>query len=36
VTKKELFATVLSYFQKHIPDAETELIYDSPYQLLVQ
>jgi endonuclease III len=35
VTKKELFATVLSYFQEHIPDAETELIYDNPYHLLV-
>ena len=35
MTKKELFATVLSYFQEHIPDAETELIYDNPYHLLV-
>ena len=35
MTKKELFATVLSYFQTHIPDAETELIYDNPFQLLV-
>jgi endonuclease III len=35
VTKKERFATVLSYFREHIPEAETELIYDSPYQLLV-
>lgn len=26
---------MLSYFQEHIPDAETELIYDDPYQLLV-
>jgi endonuclease-3 len=26
---------VLAYFQEHIPEAETELIYDDPYQLLV-
>jgi len=26
---------VIDYFQEHIPDAETELIYDNPYQLLV-
>lgn len=35
MTKKVLFATVLAYFQEHIPEAETELIYDDPYQLLV-
>jgi endonuclease III len=35
VTKKVLFATVMAYFQEHIPEAETELIYDDPYQLLV-
>lgn len=35
MTKKELFPTVLGYFQEHIPDAETELLYDNPYQLLV-
>jgi endonuclease-3 len=33
--KKELFSQVLSYFQDHIPEAETELLYDNPYQLLV-
>lgn len=26
---------MLSYFSEHIPEAETELIYDDPYQLLV-
>lgn len=26
---------MLGYFQEHIPEAETELIYDDPYQLLV-
>lgn len=25
----------MAYFQEHIPEAETELIYDDPYQLLV-
>jgi endonuclease-3 len=35
MTKKELFSTVLAYFQEHIPEAETELLYDNPYQLLV-
>lgn len=25
----------MDYFQHHTPDAETELLYDSPYQLLV-
>jgi len=35
MTKKERFAFVLKYFEEHAPNAETELIYDSPYQLLV-
>ena len=35
MTLKERFRLVLEYFQQHIPDAETELIYDNPYQLLV-
>jgi endonuclease-3 len=35
MTRKERFQFVLDYFSKHNPDAETELIYDSPYQLLV-
>jgi endonuclease III len=35
MTKKERFQFVLDYFSKHNPDAETELLYDSPYQLLV-
>ncbi|MFN7687977.1 MAG: endonuclease III [Sphingobacteriales bacterium] len=35
MTKKALFATVMAYFQEQIPEAETELIYDDPYQLLV-
>ncbi len=31
----ERYTITLNYFATHIPDAETELIYDSPYQLLV-
>jgi endonuclease-3 len=35
MTKKERYAFVLNYFEAHAPNAETELIYDNPYQLLV-
>jgi endonuclease-3 len=35
MTRKERYEFVLNYFQEHTPDAETELIYDSPYELLV-
>lgn len=35
MTKKERFAFVLNYFEQHVPNAETELLYDNPYQLLV-
>lgn len=35
MTRKELYAYVLAYFQQQIPDPETELIYDNPFQLLV-
>ena len=35
MTRKERYRFVIDYFQEHIPDAETELIYDNPYQLLV-
>ena len=35
MTKKERYAFVINYFQQHLPEAETELLYDSPYQLLV-
>jgi endonuclease III len=35
MTRKERYAFVLDYFQQHVPVAETELVYDSPYQLLV-
>lgn len=35
MTKKERYRFVIDYFLKHSPDAETELIYDDPFQLLV-
>lgn len=35
MTKKERYQFVINYFQENIPEAETELIYDDPYQLLV-
>lgn len=35
MTRKERFQFVLEYFQQHTPHAETELFYDTPYQLLV-
>src|SRR3982750_3488622 len=35
MTKKDRYEFVIDYFQQHVPEAETELIYDNPYQLLV-
>ncbi|MGZ8550896.1 MAG: endonuclease III [Chitinophagaceae bacterium] len=35
MTRKQRYEFVIDYFQKNVPEAETELIYDSPYQLLV-
>ena len=35
MTKKERYAGILGYFAKNMPEAETELLYDTPYQLLV-
>lgn len=35
MTKKERYAQVIDYFSKQIPIAETELVYDNPFQLLV-
>jgi len=35
MTKKERYAFVIRYFLEHAPDAETELLYDNPFQLLV-
>lgn len=33
--QKERYAVVIDYFSKHIPAAETELMYDNPFQLLI-
>lgn len=35
MTKKERFNQFIAHFEEHMPMAETELAYDSPYQLLV-
>ena len=35
MTKKERYEKVISFFLENIPEAETELIYDNPFQLLV-
>lgn len=35
MTKQQRYQFVIEYFLTHSPDAETELLYDNPYQLLV-
>lgn len=35
ITKKERYKAVINYFESAMPIAETELVYLSPYQLLV-
>jgi endonuclease III len=35
MTTKERYQFVFDYFQKNVPEPETELLYDSPYELLV-
>jgi endonuclease-3 len=35
MTRKERYQYVIDYFQEHAPEAETELLYDNPFQLLV-
>ena len=35
MTRKERYQFVIDYFQQHTPEAETELLYNDPYQLLV-
>lgn len=35
MTQKERYRFFIDYFLQHAPDAETELIYDDPFQLLV-
>lgn len=35
MTRKQRYEFAIDFFQKNTPEAETELIYDNPYQLLV-
>lgn len=35
MTKKQRYQFVIDYFSAHMPEPETELVYDNPYQLLV-
>ncbi|QLH44720.1 MAG: endonuclease III [Bacteroidota bacterium] len=35
MNRKERYKEILNWFQQHVPEAETELLYDNPYQLLV-
>lgn len=35
MTKKKRYEFVIDYFQKHLPEAETELDYSDPYELIV-
>ncbi|MBC7949933.1 MAG: endonuclease III [Chitinophagaceae bacterium] len=35
MTKKDRYQFVIQYFLDHTPEAETELVYDNPFQLLV-
>jgi endonuclease III len=35
MTRQERYRFIIDYFQRHAPEAETELLYDNPYQLLV-
>lgn len=35
MTRQERYRFIIDYFSQHMPEAETELLYDNPYQLLV-
>jgi endonuclease-3 len=35
MTRKQRYEFIIDYFNEHAPNAETELFFDSPYQLLV-
>ena len=35
MTRKERYQFIIDYFQQHAPEAETELLYNDPYELLV-
>lgn len=35
MTRKDRYSFIINYFLQHAPNAETELFYDNPFQLLV-
>ncbi len=35
MTRQQRYRYVIDYFERHAPEAETELLYDNPYELLV-
>jgi endonuclease-3 len=35
MTRKQRYDFVIAWFSEHVPEAETELLYDNPFQLLV-
>ena len=35
MTRKQRYQTIINYFLEHSPNAETELVYNNPFQLLV-
>jgi endonuclease-3 len=35
MTRKQRFDFVIAWFSEHVPEAETELVFDNPYQVLV-
>ncbi len=35
MTRKDRYQFIIDYFKEHAPNAETELLYDNPFQLLV-
>ena len=35
MTRKQRYQHIIDFFLEHSPNAETELVYDNPYQLLV-
>lgn len=35
MTRKDRYRLIIDFFLEHAPDAETELLYDNPFQLLV-
>src|SRR3954467_7345248 len=35
MTRKQRFDFVIAWFSEHAPEADTELVFDNPYQLLV-